>query len=296
MMRPAKISAWVQASRPAFFIATLIPLSVGYTLAIQHGIWQPFRFFCILTAAMMIHVATNLANDYYDHIQGADAGESIGGSRVIQEGKISLKELKRALILLYTISFSIGLYLIISLQLWEMIALIVFAFLSSIFYVAPPIRYGYHGLGELFVGINMGPVMVIGTFWAITGQLAWKPLYVSIPIGLMVAAILYYQSLPDMQTDRAVGKKTLAVRLGKRGAFIGLITLWCLIYASITCLVFARQLSIFALLFLTTLPIFFKLIILVKQTHNWVDLDRYGKYIRILYFLNGLAIIGALVA
>ena len=295
MIMPAKINAWIQASRPAFFIATLIPLTVGYILAIQRGIWQPFRFICILAAAMMIHTATNLANDYYDHLQGADAGESIGGSRVVQEGKISLKELKKALVLLYSISFGIGFYLIISLQLWEMIPLIMFAFLSSFFYVAPPIRYGYHGLGELFVGINMGPVMVIGTYWAITGQLAWKPLYVSIPIGLMVAAILYFQNLPDMQTDRAVGKKTLAVRLGKRGAFIGLITFWFLIYVSIACLVFTRQLSMFAFLFLTTLPIFIKLIMLIKQTHNWMDLDRYGKYIRMLYFLNGLAIVGALV-
>src|SRR5208282_3236906 len=125
---------------------------------------------------------TNLANDYFDHMIGADSGVSIGGSRVIQEGKLSVPALLRAIVGLYAAACLLAFYLMFTLHLFIIFPLVLFAFLSSLFYVAPPVRYGYHGLGELFVGINMGPIMVVGTYWVITGQPAWKPLYISIPI------------------------------------------------------------------------------------------------------------------
>ena len=82
------MSAWIQASRPPFFIATLIPLFVGWVLARNAG-FHPGRFFLVVLASFMVHLATNLANDYFDYLEGTDAGESIGGSRVIQEGKLA---------------------------------------------------------------------------------------------------------------------------------------------------------------------------------------------------------------
>jgi len=171
---------------------------------------------------------------------------------------------------------------------------VLFAFFSSLFYVAPPIRYGYHALGELLVGINMGPIMVVGTFWVMTGRFALVPLTISIPIGLMVAAILYYQSLPDMETDVKCGKRTLAIKLGKKGALVGLIVFFFLIYASIVALVLVGFLSWVGALCLLTIPLFVRLVGLVAKTGDWVLLDGYGKYVRMIYFFNGCAIIGAL--
>ena len=160
--------------------------------------------------------------------------------------------------------------------------------------MAPPIRYGYHGLGELLVGINMGPIMVVGTYWVIAGQPAWRPLYVSIPVGLMVASILYYQSLPDMSTDFAAGKQTLALMLGRKGSMIGLVIFFALIYASIMVLVYFGILTWIAGLCIFTIPLFLKLLVLVNRTGNWILLDRYGKYVRMLYFINGLVIMAGL--
>ena len=289
-----RIRAWVQASRPPFYIATLIPLTIGWVLAGTQGDWHPWRFFLINLGALAVHLATNLANDYFDHIQGADAGPSIGGSRVLQEGKISAGELKAAITGLYCAALCVALYLMASLHLWQMFPLLLFSFLSSLFYVAPPIRYGYRGLGEFFVGINMGPIMVVGTYWVIRGQPDWTPLYVSIPVALMVSAILYYQSIPDIETDRAVGKRTLAVRLGHRRALAGLILFWAMIYGSITTLVLAGILGWTAWACLLSIPLFIRLMRLVRAETDVTALDRHGKYVRILYAFNGVVLIGTI--
>ncbi len=289
-LRNSRLKAWIQASRPQFYVATLIPLCIGLILAGRDG-WRPTLFLVILIGSLAVHLATNIANDYFDYVEGTDSGEAIGGSRVIQEGKIAPKTLVGALVLLYGLAFASAFYIIHTRNLNALVPLVLFSFLSSVFYVAPPIRYGYHGLGELFVGINMGPVMVVGTYWALTGAPGWRPFWISLPVGLMVASILYYQSLPDMKTDVRAGKYTLAVKLGRRGATAGLAVFFILIYGSIVVLAAAGLLSSPSLLCLFTVPIFVKLLRIVRSTGDWVLLDQHGKYVRILYFLNGIAII-----
>jgi 1,4-dihydroxy-2-naphthoate octaprenyltransferase len=294
MMNREAIHHWIQASRPPFFIATFIPLAAGWILAGRLGAWRPWRMLLVLLGSFMVHLATNLADDYFDHLQGTDDGHSIGGSRVIQEGKIAPRTILKVVILLYALAFGIALSTMAVLGLWGLTPFVLLAWFGSFFYVAPPIRYGYLGLGELSVGINMGPVMVVGTYWVISGRVDWAPFLISIPIGLMVAVILYYQSLPDMETDLAVHKHTVAVRLGKRGAFYGLIVFWIMIYGSIIGLVRAGYLAWPALLSLLTIPLLVRLLYIMTGTGDWVELDRYGKYIRILYLLNGIAILIAL--
>jgi 1,4-dihydroxy-2-naphthoate polyprenyltransferase len=286
----SKLRAWIQASRPPFFIATLVPLVIGWVMA-RSGGWHADRFLVIIIAALMVHLATNLANDYFEHKEGTDDGEAIGGSRVIQQGKISPGAILRAIVILYFIAFVAAFYLMIAFDLWAIAPMVLFAWLSSLFYVAPPVRYGYHGLGEVFVGINMGPVMVVGTYWVIAGHPSWEALAVSVPVGLMVASILYYQSLPDMKTDVLAGKYTLAVRLGRKGAYIGLVAFFILIYGSIVALVLLGMLSFLSLLCLLSAPVLRKMLTIVRTTEDWVLLDQYGKYVRILYFVNGLSII-----
>jgi len=294
-MNKATVQAWLQASRLPFYVATFIPLFIGWVLAIKAGSpARPGRFLLVFLGSFMVHLLTNLADDYFDHLLGTDAGESIGGSRVIQEGKISPKTMLRVIIGLYIFAFVIAFVIVLGFKLYLLAIPILFAAFSSFFYVAPPIRYGYHGLGELFVGINMGPIMVVGTYWVIMGRPDWVPLLMSIPIGLMVASILYYQSLPDMKTDEAAGKFTLAVRLGKQGAFWGLILFFALIYLSIIMLIVYGLLSWLGLFFCVSIPLFIRLIRIVMRTDDWVLLDQYGKYVRIVYFINGISIIAGI--
>ena len=285
---------WIQASRPPFYIATLIPLTMGFVLAGNEGIWQPVRFAIVNLGAFLVHLATNVGNDYFDHLQGSDSGSSIGGSRVIQENKISPEVLLSSIILMYTGAAAIAIYLTSSLNLWGLWWIISFAFLSSLLYVAPPIRYGYRGMGELFVGLNMGPVMVLGSYWVMTGTPNIEAVWISIPVGLMVAFILYYQSLPDMITDENAGKITLAVRLGKNGAYNGIIVFGVAIYSAMIAEYLTGRLSAVSLLSFITLPLFIKILILAKRTSDWVELDKHGKYPRLFYLINGVILIFAI--
>lgn len=288
-----KARAWYQASRPAFFVATFVPLTLGGVVASQSGSWNTVRWLVVLLGSFTVHLCTNLANDYYDYLSGADAGDSIGGSRVIQQGKITVAQLRNALIILYGIGFLCGAGLVWTSGAWWLAGLVCLAFFSSIFYTAPPIRYGYLGLGEVFVGVNMGPVMVVGTAAALSGEFLPRALWLSLPVGVMVAMILYYQSLPDMDADRAVGKMTVAVRLGKRRAAWGMRTFFTAALGTIVLLVALRIAHPAALLTLVSLPLAYKIDRMIHHTENWKDLHDKGGPVRFFYLANGAILIVA---
>ena len=290
-MKPGALKAWVQASRPQFFVATLIPLILGGVLAANDGVWDTWRWLAVLLASFLVHMNTNLANDYFEYFSGADEGDSIGGSRVLQEGKITLTQIRNFMIVGYGIACILGVWILLESQAWWLAGVMMFAFLSSIYYTARPVRYGYHGLGELFVGINMGPVMVVGTYTALTGNFSPSSLLLSIPIGLMVALILYYQSLPDIETDRSIGKNTLAVRLGGAGSIWGYRVFVAATYISIALLILHNDLHYAAAAVVVTLPPAVLADKMIRNTADRVELHGRGGKVRLFYFLNGLIIV-----
>ena len=264
----------------------------GWMLAIRDGAPRQVGLFLLINLySVMVHFATNLANDYFDHFQGADSGESIGGSRMLQAGLITIGELRAALLFLYLGSFTLAVGYMTVAGMWVLSPFVALSIFSSIFYTAPPIRYGYHGLGEIFAGLNMGPVMVLGTYWIMTGHPSWEAVLISVPIGIMVAGILYYQSIPDMATDEAVGKMTITVRLGRAGAYAGLIFQWIAVYLLILGLAADRILSPFVLACLLTTPILVRLLRIMPTVQDWQELDRHGHYIRKMYLINGAIIV-----
>jgi 1,4-dihydroxy-2-naphthoate octaprenyltransferase len=291
-MTSDRLRAWWKASRPPFYIATFIPLVAGWMLALRDGAPRQLGLFLLINLySIMVHFATNLANDYFDHFQGADSGESIGGSRMLQAGLITIGELRASLLFLYLTSFLLAVGYMTVARMWILSPFVALSIFSSIFYTAPPIRYGYHGLGELFAGLNMGPVMVLGTYWIMTGNPSRDAVLVSLPIGIMVAGILYYQSIPDMETDESVGKRTLTVRLGRRGAYKGLILQWIAVYLLILGLAAGRVLSPVALACILTIPILLRLLRIMLTVQDWQDLDQHGHYIRKMYLINGAIIV-----
>jgi 1,4-dihydroxy-2-naphthoate octaprenyltransferase len=291
-MNRDKLRAWWKASRPPFYIATFVPLLAGWMLAIRDGAARQVGLFLLINLySVMVHFATNLANDYFDHFQGADSGESIGGSRMLQAGLITIGELRGALLFLYLGSFTLAVGYMTVAGMWILSPFVAISIFSSIFYTAPPIRYGYHGLGEVFAGLNMGPVMVLGTYWIMTGYPSWEAVFISVPIGIMVAGILYFQSIPDMATDKAVGKMTITVRLGREGAFKWLIIQWMVVYLLILILTVSKVLSSVAMASLFTLPILSRLLRIMPTIDDWQELDQHGHYIRKLYLINGAIIV-----
>ncbi len=287
----ATLGAWYQASRPPFFIATVIPLTLGGVLAAQQGVWDTTRWLVVLLASFFVHLNTNLANDYFDHALGADDGDSIGGSRAIQKGLISLAQYRIALVLLYFLGLCGGLWLLWDTRLLWLIPVMLFSFFSSLFYTAPPVKYGYRALGELLVFINMGPVMVAGTYGVLAETIPADVVFLSIPTGIMVAMILFYQSLPDMETDAAVGKRTLAVRLGKGGALFVFRLFYLAAVGSIMLLAVYDMLPAIALVSAATLGLMISQDKLIRTTEDWQTLHDRGKPVRLFYLANGLVMI-----
>jgi 1,4-dihydroxy-2-naphthoate octaprenyltransferase len=240
-------------------------------------------------------MATNLANDLFDHVQGVDAGPNIGGSRVLQEGKISVKALTIALVVLYSLGL-ISAIIIVQLSgrplLW---LLIVFAALSSFFYVAPPIKYGHRALGELFVFINMGLIMTGGTYLAVSGLWDNRVLALALPVAFMAAGILYYQSLPEIDTDLAAGKHTLANVLGRSRATLVFILWWPLIWLLMINLWLAGLATWPAVLGPLTFPLHLAAIKKIQAAGegDWLALDQHGHLVRKLYFAGGLILIAS---
>jgi 1,4-dihydroxy-2-naphthoate polyprenyltransferase len=283
--------AWYQASRAKFFIATLIPLALGGVIAWRDGFWNTQLWLIILAASFLVHLNTNLANDYFEYFSGADDGDSIGGSRVLQDGSITLDQMRTVMITFYVVALICGLLILNITHLWWLIAVMMFSFFSSLFYTAPPIRYGYRGMGELFVGLNMGPVMVAGTAAVLSGRLPIQAVWLSIPIAFMVAYILYYQSLSDIYEDKAVGKITLAVRLGRTNIIHGFRLFAAASLLSVIILVITKQLHPIGLVSLLTVGLLFKLDKLIRTIKNIQELHDRGKPVRMFYLLNGLILI-----
>ena len=293
LMSNETMRAWYQASRPPFYIASLVPIVLGTVLASHEQSINWILFAVVILSSFMVHLCTNLANDLFDHMAGTDSGESIGGSRVIQQGRISTRQITVALFVLYGLAAMGGLYILLATQTWWLAGYMLLAFICSLFYTAPPLRLGYRGLGEITVFLSMGPLMVTGAYAVQTGNVSLEVLLLSLPTGIMVAMILFFQSLPDMETDRKCGKRTVAVRMGREISIKFIRLLGTVAVGMIILLEMNGFLSLLALLSLATLPLLMQVVDLLKRTPDWQDVHDKGKRVRLFYLLNGIVIIMA---
>ncbi|MDR1050067.1 MAG: prenyltransferase [Deltaproteobacteria bacterium] len=291
--RKLEIKAWIRASRPTYFVATLVPLFLGYfAAAVYDGVSEPRTFALIVAASFLVHLAANLSNDLFDHAAGVDdAPGAIGGSRVIQEGRISPAQIKTALLVCYLAAFALAVIIVgTDKLLW---GLVLFAAFSSFFYVCPPIKYGRRGLGEVFVFVNMGLIMTAGTHLALTGgPLDLRIISLALPVALGVANILFFQSLPEIETDAKAGKRTLAGILGKERSALAQLLWWPLIWLLMINLWLTGLAAWPALLGVVTLPMHLFVIHKIgKAKDDWLSLDKHGLSVRFVYLVNGILLI-----
>lgn len=287
--------AWWRACRPPFFIVDLIPIGLGFVLAQKTlGYWPWFTCLVTLFAFFCIHTVSNIANDLFDYLEEVDTEGSIGGTGVIQNGLISPRAISIAIIGLILATIWSGSWLIEQSGQWWMWGVLAFGIFSAVFYVAPPIRYGCRGLGELFVGLNMGFGMVIVTYSSMAKTFTPECLALALPVALMVAGILYYQSLPEIETDFAAGKITLANILGKDRASLVFSLWWPAVWVLMLNLWACNIVAWPVWLCLLTYPLYSKTCKHIAAATEWLDLDQHGHLVRKLYLSNGILLIIAL--
>ncbi len=215
-VRPGGLRAWLVAARLPTLPAAVVPVVVGTATALDQGRFKLLPFFAALAAALLIQVGTNLANDYFDYRKGADTSARLGPMRVTQSGLIAPEAVRNGMILVFALAALIGLYLV-SVGGWPILLIGLASIATGILYTGGPWPLGYHGLGDLFVFVFFGVVAVVGTCYLHTGALSVAALINSVPVGFLVTAILVVNNLRDVETDRAAGKRTLAVMIGRTG-------------------------------------------------------------------------------
>lgn len=210
---------WLAAARPRTLPAAIAPVLIGLAMARASGELHFALALVTLFAAVMIQIGTNFANDYFDFKKGTDTDSRIGPVRVTASGLVTPSQIKRAIVLAFGLAFLAGIYLVYR-GGWPIVIIGSTAILFGLLYTAGPLPLGYLGLGDIFVFIYFGPVAAAGTYYVQTLTLTKEVLLAGIGPGLLSVAILTVNNLRDADSDRHSGKRTLAVRFGKRFARI----------------------------------------------------------------------------
>jgi 1,4-dihydroxy-2-naphthoate octaprenyltransferase len=229
--RPGPFYKWMLAARPKTLPAAASPVIAGSALAINQGVFRSGPALAALLAALLIQVGANLANDVFDFKKGADTSGRTGPLRVTQAGLLTPNQVLTGMILTFGLAAFIGLYLIL-VGGWPILVIGVLSILSGIAYTGGPFPLGYKGLGDLFVFIFFGFAAVCGTYYVQAGSFSIAAVWASVPLGALTTNILVVNNLRDIASDRAAGKRTMAVRLGVEGTRVEYVLLLVLAYAS----------------------------------------------------------------
>ncbi|PSQ44196.1 1,4-dihydroxy-2-naphthoate polyprenyltransferase [Halobacteriales archaeon SW_7_68_16] len=240
---PSRLEAWAMAARPQTLPAAAAPVIVGTALAVRDGVFAPLPAAAALVGAALIQIGTNLANDYYDAVKGADTDDREGFTRVTQAGLIRPATVRRATAITFGLAILVGTYLV-AVGGVPILVIGLASVLSGIAYTGGPYPLGYHGLGDLFVFVFFGLVAVTGTYYVQAAALLATGLptavppgtvtpevaVASLPIAAVATNILVVNNVRDLETDREAGKRTLAVRIGYAGSRVQFVALLALAY------------------------------------------------------------------
>jgi len=215
---------WWLAARPATLPAAVAPVLVGSATAASEGRFHLPAAVAALLVAVLVQVGTNLANDAHDYLHGADRLPRTGPLRVTAGGLLEPAQVLRGAAVAFALACLAGLYLV-WLRGWPLVLVGLSCVAAGLAYTAGP-RFGYRGLGDLFVFVFFGLVAVAGTDYVQTAALRTEALWAGVPVGLTCTSILVVNNLRDIPADRAAGKRTLAVRLGPAGTRVEYTACW----------------------------------------------------------------------
>jgi 1,4-dihydroxy-2-naphthoate octaprenyltransferase len=251
----------LRTTRLPFLTATLVPVALGIVIATRQGSFDLVSALLTIVGASVVQLGLNVANDVFDAIQGADDAnvtptQFSGGSRVIQYGLVSLRQMAALSTIFYVLAGVVGLVLLAMRGSTALLVIGVVGFIVSLGYTAPPLKFVYRGLGEIAVALGFGPFMLVGAYVVQThGALSWEPFLVSVPVALLVALILYVNEIPDRRGDAHAGKRTLPVRFSRAAVIAGYNLAAAGAYAALVGSVVVGVLPVPALLMLLTIPL-----------------------------------------
>jgi len=209
---PGPLAVWWMGARPRTLVAAVVPVLVGASWAGRAAVSIP-RSLLALLVAVALQIGVNYANDYFDGVGGVDTAARVGPRRLVASGLAPPRAVAAAAIVMVAIAAVAGVVLALLTTPW-LIAAGVLSVLALTLYSGGPKPYAASGLGELSVFVFFGLVATCGTAFVQQVRLDWGVLWLAVPLGLLACALLMVNNLRDIPTDSAVGKRTLAVRIG----------------------------------------------------------------------------------
>lgn len=251
----SQFSLWVQATRPFAFPASVVPVLVGTMLALylHEGNLNWFLLPLALIAGMLFQAGTNLVSEYNDYKKGVDREESFGSSRILVDKLMNPKTVLMGGYITFGIGFVLGLVMVYFVGL-PLLYLGLIGLVGGLLYTGKPIAYKYYALGDILVFSLMGPLMVLGAYMVLTGKINWDVLWISIPVGFLVTAILHANNLRDIMHDSKAKIKTMAMLFGEKGSKLEYYFLVIGAFVSVALMVGFQVLEPWALIVFLSLP------------------------------------------
>ncbi len=269
-----QLNVWWKAFRFHYTSASFMPAILGGMIAwTSDGRFHPGYFLLVMAGLILNHMALNMTDDYYDfrHLVDAFASDGrnpyTGGSGLLASGLIQPEKMKRVFVTFYIIAIGIGALLGI-LRGPFVILFLMIGFFCAYFYTAPPIRFGYRGLGEIAQLLCFGPGIGLGAYYVQAQRISWEAFWGTLPFGIMLFSMITINEIPDYFEDRKGGKFNLVARFGRRaGVWLFVFSLLCA-YGAIVAGVLLGRIPPLGLFSLLTLPIAFKTISTLRRFYQ----------------------------
>jgi 1,4-dihydroxy-2-naphthoate octaprenyltransferase len=269
-----RLEVWWKAFRFHFTSASFMPAILGGMIAwTTDEKFLPGYFLLVMLGLILNHMALNMTDDYYDfrHLVDVFAADGknpyTGGSGLLSSGLIQPQKMRQVFITFYIIAISIGVFLGI-MRGALVLLLLVIGFFCAYFYTAPPIRFGYRGVGELAQLLCFGPGIGIGAYYVQAQRISWEAFWGTLPFGIMLFSMITINEIPDYSEDRKGGKLNLVARFGREtGVWLFIVSLLSA-YAVILVGVILGRIPVLGMISLLTLPIAYKAISILRAYYQ----------------------------
>ena len=265
---------WWKAFRFHFTSASFMPGILGGMIAwTTDGKFLPGYFLLVILGLLLNHMALNMTDDYYDfrHLVDVFATDGknpyTGGSGLLSSGLIQPQKMKNVFITFYIIAIGIGVFLGMMRGAFIFLLLVI-GFFCAYFYTAPPIRFGYRGLGEMAQLLCFGPGIGIGAYYVQAQRISWEAFWGTLPFGIMLFSMITINEIPDYDEDQKGGKLNLVARFGREaGVWLFILSLLSA-YGAIVLGVVLGRIPVLGLISLVTLPIAYKTISILRAFYQ----------------------------
>ena len=259
-MNKSKLKEFFMCTRPHSYPASIAPVLFGATYALGYEIkFSILKFILFLLACLLIQAATNLFNEYYDYKHGLDKIDSEGISGSIVKGNLSPREVMVGALVLYALAFVLGLILTFITSFYVLLVGLV-CMLAGYFYTGGKYPIAYSPFGEVVSGFFMGTIIISLSFYFQTGYVNADIIVVSLPLFIMIGAILLANNIRDLDNDKESGRRTYAILVGRNNAIKTMAISFIVVYLLNVLFIVTKYTSWWNLLVFVTIPLAIKII------------------------------------